>query len=108
MQVIDIWINCPDAETAQSISARLITDRLVACSNTFAPVTSRYHWKGGIESETEVPLLVKTRDDLFDAVCAVVCDLHPYETPAIMAVPVVFVNDDYRQWVMEETARADT
>lgn len=103
MKMIDIWINCPDRKTAQDISSTLISEKLVACANIFPEIQSSYHWKGKIENETEVPLLVKTREDHFDAVVVKVRGLHPYETPAITGVPVDKVNEEYLQWLYSET-----
>ncbi len=103
MTIIDVWINCPSNDVARDISEALVSERLAACTNTFAEIQSAFHWKGGVERETEVPLLVKTRDDLFDAVCRRVEALHPYETPGIMALEVKHVNRDYLEWVVEET-----
>lgn len=101
--IVDVWINCPSDEVADAIAEALVGERLAACTNTFAPIRSAFHWKGRVERETEVPLLVKTREDLFDAVCERVSALHPYETPGIMALPIKHVNNDYLDWVIEET-----
>ncbi|HSH43713.1 MAG TPA: divalent-cation tolerance protein CutA [Arenicellales bacterium] len=103
MTLIDVWINCPDADVAHAISEALVAERLAACTNTFAPIQSAFHWKGRVERESEVPLLVKTRDELFDQLCERVRELHPYETPGIMALRIDRVNDDYHDWVLEET-----
>lgn len=104
MTIIDVWINCPSGDVAGEISEALVAERLAACTNTFAPIQSAFHWKGGVERETEVPLLVKTRAELFDAVSERVAALHPYETPGIMALEIRHVNRDYLEWVYEETA----
>lgn len=104
MTILDVWINCPSADVAHDISEALVAERLAACTNTFEEIQSAFHWKGRVERETEIPLLVKTRADLFDAVCDRVRALHPYETPGIMAVEIARVNQDYLDWVMEETA----
>lgn len=103
MTIIDVWINCPSAEAAHDISEALVAERLAACTNTFPAIQSAFHWKGKVEREAEVPLLVKTRGDLFDAVCERVEALHPYETPGIMALDISHVNEEYREWVIEET-----
>lgn len=103
MTLIDVWINCPSRDVAREISEALVSERLAACTNTFADIQSAFHWKGSVERETEVPLLVKTRGDLFDAVCRRVEALHPYETPGIMALDVKYVNQAYKDWVMQET-----
>ena len=101
--MIDVWINCPDDETARRIGSALVEKRLAACANVFPRIWSTYHWQGAVESDEESPLLVKTRDDLFDALCDAVRTLHPYDVPSIVGVPVVHVNAEYAAWVDEET-----
>jgi periplasmic divalent cation tolerance protein len=103
MKMIEIWINCPDQETARKIADVLIGKRHVACSNIFAEIQSSYRWKGRIESEPEIPLVVKTREENFSVVVEEVRNMHPYETPSIIGVPVEFVNEDYLAWVYSET-----
>ncbi len=101
--MIDVWINCPDDETARRIGSALVERRLAACANVFPRIWSTYHWQGAIESEEESPLLVKTRADLFDALCDAVRELHPYDVPSIVGVPVEHVNAEYAAWVDAET-----
>lgn len=103
MKMIEIWINCPDFETANRISEALINSRQIACSNIFSEINSSYRWKGRIESETEIPLVVKTRKELFSRVEESVRKLHPYETPSIIGVQVDLVNEEYLAWVYAET-----
>ncbi len=103
MDIIDIWINCPDETVADQISEQLIDGRLAACSNIYPAIRSAYRWKGRIEREREVPLLVKSPTRLFDKVVEAVRAIHPYETPSIVGVAIAHVNDDYRDWVIAET-----
>ena len=105
MKMIEIWINCPDRDTARKISDELIDKRHIACANIFPEIESSYSWKGRIENEPEVPLVLKTREECFPLVVEEVRKLHPYETPSIIGVPVEFVNDDYLEWVYAETER---
>lgn len=103
--MIDVWINCPDDDTARRIGRSLVERRLAACANVFPRIWSTYPWQGAIAAEEESSLLVKTRDDLFDALCEAVRELHPYEVPSIVGTPVTHVNADYAAWVDEETRR---
>jgi periplasmic divalent cation tolerance protein len=105
VDIVSIEINCPDAATAAAIAERLIEQRLAACANIHGPIDSIYRWKGRTEREREVPLALKTRADLVPALIAAVRELHPYETPSILAHPVN-ANDDYRAWVLAETEGA--
>lgn len=103
MNIIDVWINCPSKQVAGDIAQALLHDRLIACANVFPPIDSQYFWRGGVETASEVPLLVKTRKGLFHKLAERVGDLHPYETPGIMAVDIADANHDYLEWVYQET-----
>ncbi len=104
--LLDVWINCPDDDTARRIGQALEERRLAACANVFPRIWSAYHWEGGIETADETPLLVKSRAPLFDALREAVEAMHPYEVPSIVAVPVERVNPAYAAWVEAETADA--
>ena len=93
----------PDRDAAGTLARSLVADRLAACVSIGAPVESIYHWRGAIETSTEVPLTVKTRADLFDAVAAAIRAGHPYELPEILAVPITDGADDYLAWIDAET-----
>ena len=104
--LLDIWINCPDPETAHRIAGALLERRLVACANVHAPIRSVYRWQGRIERAIETPLVLRTRPELFDAVAGAARALHPWETPSIHAVAVARVTGDYGAWVLAETEGA--
>ena len=103
--MIDVWINCPDDETARRIGTALVERRLAACANVFPGIWSTYHWQGSIEVEDEVPLVVKTREDLFEALAEAVRELHPYDVPSVLGHPVAHVNAEYEAWVEAETRK---
>ena len=105
---VDVWINCPDKPTAEAIAEACIAeaciaDKLAACANIFAPIDSLYRWQGAVERDGEVPLLLKTRAELFDAVCERVRPLHPYEVPAIVATAITEIDQPYAEWLRRET-----
>jgi periplasmic divalent cation tolerance protein len=101
-EIVTVEINCPDAAAAAAIAEALVARRLAACANIHAPIDSVYHWKGRVERGPEVPLVLKTRAGLLPALVAAARELHPYETPSILAHAVT-ANDDYRAWVLAET-----
>jgi periplasmic divalent cation tolerance protein len=105
--MIDVWITCPDRDSARRIGRTLVERRLAACANIFGEIESIYHWQGSIEEAREVPLLLKTRQDLFAPLAAAARALHPYDVPAIHAVAAADVTPDYRDWLAAETARPD-
>ncbi|MDH3664959.1 MAG: divalent-cation tolerance protein CutA [Alphaproteobacteria bacterium] len=81
----------------------IVSERLAACANIYPPISSLYHWKGKIESTREVPLLLKTRQSLFDMLVERVTVLHPYETPSIVGIEVIQASAAYRAWLVDST-----
>ena len=96
--------NAPDREVATRIAEALVARRLAACVNVLGGCTSVYRWQGEVERAEEVPVLIKTRVARYPEVEALIRQLHPYELPEIIAVPVTHGLPDYLQWVAEETA----
>jgi len=104
MQLVEIRINCPDRATAARIAERLVEARLAPSANIGSAIDSIYRWRGAVERASEVPLVVKTRAEHFDAIAAAVAALHPYEVPSIIASAIVAVAPAYRDWIIAETA----
>jgi periplasmic divalent cation tolerance protein len=101
-RVILVLSTVPEADSAR-IAEILISERLVACVNA-APVRSTYRWKGEICRDREELLVMKTREGLFARVLERMKEIHPYEVPEIIALPVWGGFPGYLGWVMEETA----
>jgi periplasmic divalent cation tolerance protein len=96
--------NLPDRDAAMRLARALVEQRLAACVNVLNGCTSVYRWEGAIEETEEVPLLIKTRAARYPELEALIRELHPYELPEIIAVPVVRGLPDYLEWVAEDTA----
>ena len=94
----------PTRDAAECIAAALVDRRLAACVQVAGPVTSTYRWKGAVEAAEEFLCLIKTRAALYDKVEAAIRELHPYETPEIIATPIAAGSRDYLQWLDRETA----
>ena len=99
-----VLTNLPDRAAAVSLARVLIESRLAACVNVLAPCTSVYRWKAEVEQADEVPVLVKTRSARYAEVEQAIRELHPYELPEVIAVPIVRGLSDYLAWVGDETA----
>ena len=99
--LVQIAIAVPDLATAAGIATALLERRLCACVQTVGPVTSRYRWRGNLETASEYLLLVKTRRACYGAVEAAVLALHPYEVPEILATRVQAAWAPYAAWVAE-------
>ena len=96
--VLLVLISCP-ADQAAHIARALVEARLAACVNTLPAVQSTYRWQDDIESAEESLLLAKTTAAGFEALRAKVVELHPYELPEIIAVPVQTGLAPYLDWV---------
>jgi periplasmic divalent cation tolerance protein len=95
--------NMPDRASAGALARALVEQRLAACVNIGTQVDSLYHWKGQIETASEVPVAIKTRASSYADVEAAIRARHPYELPEILAVPVTAALADYLDWIDAET-----
>lgn len=86
-------------EMAQSIARALVQRRLAACVQVSGPIDSVYRWQNQIESSQEWVCSAKTRADRFGEVERAIRELHSYDTPEIIAVPIVAGSADYLVWV---------
>ena len=93
---------CPPAEAAR-IAEGLLERRLAACVNALPGVVSRYRWKGKLEKDDETLLVIKTEASRVPDLIAALKELHPYEVPELLSLPVEDGNGDYMAWVKAET-----
>ena len=102
---IVVLTNCASSREARRIARALVEKRLAACVNIIAtPVESLYRWKAKIEKAREHSLLIKTTRECFAAVEKTIRELHSYEVPEIIAVPIVAGSRAYLSW-LEENVR---
>ena len=98
-QVILAFSSCPDEATARYIATVLVTEGLVACANRLSSMQSTYVWDGRLQEETEVLLIMKTIAATLPALTARLKQLHPYDLPEVVAIPVTGGNEPYLDWV---------
>ena len=91
-----------DADGA-AFARGLVEERLAACVNLLAPMESIYRWDGNIETESERQLVIKTSRERVVALWERVRELHPYDVPEFLVLPIVDGNDAYLRWVGEST-----
>jgi periplasmic divalent cation tolerance protein len=94
----------PDEETGRRIARRLVEERLAACVTISSGVTSLYRWRGEVVEDQEFVLLVKTKASLVARVESAIREIHPYEVPEIIALPIEAGSPDYLDWLDKETA----
>ena len=97
---------CPP-DAAGPIAEGLLERRLVACVNALPGVVSRYWWKDALERDDETLLLIKTARDRVAEVIEALKELHPYDVPELLSLPVEQGAPDYLAWVSEQTAPRD-
>ncbi|MBL4802406.1 MAG: divalent-cation tolerance protein CutA [Emcibacter sp.] len=90
-----------DKAEAVALSRILLKEKLVACANISAAMTSLYEWDGKICEEAEVALLLKTRKDLSEKTTARIQKLHSYDTPCIVQWDITGGSADYLKWLGE-------
>lgn len=106
--LIEVEVTCPDEDSARKIAQAVLKARLVACANILPGVESLFHWQGQIDSESEVLLRMKAPLAQFKAICALVETHHPYELPAITALPMAAIGPGVSEWVADECQDANT
>jgi periplasmic divalent cation tolerance protein len=107
MDTLIVLSNLPDRKAALALAEQLVERRLCACVNVLAECSSVYRWQGSIETAAETPVLIKTSAERYPALEQAIRDLHPYELPEIVAVPIREGLPGYLQWVAAET-QSDT
>ena len=99
---IVIFVTTESVEEAQSIAELLLKQRKVACVNIISEVDSLFWWQGKIDSAQENLLIIKTKMSLLDEIIYLVREVHSYEVPEIIALPIIGGNKDYLKWIGEE------
>jgi periplasmic divalent cation tolerance protein len=94
-----ILTTMPDDERADALARTLVDERLAACVNVHAPMTSTYRWKGAVEREAERQLVIKTTRARVPDLETRLRALHPYEVPEFLVVAVDGGSASYLDWV---------
>jgi periplasmic divalent cation tolerance protein len=103
MEYIQVSTTTDSKEGAERIARRVVEERLAACVQITGPVKSIYWWKGVMEEAEEWLLVMKTVKGIYLKVEEEIRRIHPYETPEIVAVPIVEGSMAYLDWIGAET-----
>ncbi|MBM3783022.1 MAG: divalent-cation tolerance protein CutA [Acidobacteria bacterium] len=93
---------CPSIDEANRLARGLVEERLAACVNLIPGARSVYRWQGAIEESDEVLLIIKTRRDLLDKLGKRLSQLHTYEVPEAIAIPILDGLPAYLDWLDRE------
>lgn len=102
-EVLLVITNVPDRATAERMAEALVSAGVAACINILAECTSVYQWEDKLNHTSEVPLLIKTTRAAYSRLESALRELHPYELPELIAVPVTAGLPAYLDWVAQET-----
>ncbi len=94
-----VLTTCPDNETAERIARALVGERLAACVNILPIAQSVYLWKGEVESAAELLLIIKSVTNAYGPIENRIRELHSYELPEVIAVPIADGLPDYLAWI---------
>jgi periplasmic divalent cation tolerance protein len=101
-QFILVQTTVAQKEDAERIAKAVTMERLSACAQVEGPITSLYWWKGTLETAVEWKCTFKTANRLFDQIANRIKTIHPYETPEIIAIPILNGSAEYLTWLEEE------
>lgn len=94
-----VLVTAPTAEKAAEIARAVVEEKLAACGNVLPGLRSIYRWKGEVQEDAEVLLLLKTQRKRFEDLRDRILALHPYEVPEVLALPVEAGSDAYLDWI---------
>jgi len=99
-----VFVTTSSEEEAEKIASLLLEQRKAACVSVIPRVRSRFWWQGKLDSAQESLLIIKTRAALIPEISDIVKKTHSYTVPEIVALPIVAGNQDYLDWVDQETS----
>ena len=107
MQIIMVMATVPNDEEGERIARTVVEERLAACCNAGLPIRSFYWWDSNVCDEPEKLLIFKTTAARMEALTTRIRELHSYDVPEVIALPVISGSEDYMNWVREETKTRD-
>jgi periplasmic divalent cation tolerance protein len=96
---IMVIVTTNSKQEAQKIITNLLRNRLIACGNIIGPISSSFWWKNNVEQSEEFILLLKSQMRLYEEIENEVLELHSYETPEILVLPIVEGSKPYLDWI---------
>lgn len=104
MENLVVLCTCPSADVAQTLANTAVERGLAACVNILPGVISVYRWQGVVETTTEHLLVIKTHASVYPALESTLIELHPYQLPEVIALPILRGLPAYMDWIVENTS----
>jgi periplasmic divalent cation tolerance protein len=105
--VIVVFVTVNGEEEGRRIAGAIVEESLAACVNIVPSIRSIYKWEGSIEDEEESLLIIKTVKGRLEDLKKTIAEIHSYDTPEVIALPVEGGSDDYLNWVRNETGKSE-
>jgi periplasmic divalent cation tolerance protein len=105
-EVVLVLSTAPDDESTETLARTLVEEKLAACVNVLAPMTSVYRWQGTLERSVERQLIIKTTRGMLPTLQARFVELHSYELPEFIVLDVTSGSGDYLAWIAREVPTA--
>lgn len=102
-EICEVVITGPSAEWLAKFTQQLVDERLAACGHNLASIRSIYRWQGEVHDEPEARVMLHTKQALVSEIIAATREVHPFEVPCVLSVPISEANPDYHRWVVAET-----
>ena len=99
----EVVVTAEDADWLAGFTRTLVEERLAACGHTLEAVRSIYRWQGAVQDDAEARVALHTRRSLVPAIVARTAELHRYDVPCVIALPLVGGNPAYLDWIAAET-----
>lgn len=98
-----LYVTTPNIEEARSIGRQLVEQRLVACANILPQIESIFRWNDSIQTESECVLIMKTHIDRIEEATRAIVELHSYDVPCVVSLPIESGSEPYLKWLNIET-----
>ena len=95
-----LYVTCGNNDEAKTIARTLVNEQLIACANILGEITSVYRWEGGVAEDNEVAVLLKTRRDFVARGTERGKELHSYDLPCVIGLPITGGNPDFINWLI--------
>ncbi len=105
MESFFIYVTAADEAEAERIARKVVEERLAACANMLGAIKSVYWWEGKVCEGDEVALVLKTSNSRKDELVNRIRQLHSYDCPCIVCLPIADGNSDFLQWIDSETKK---
>lgn len=96
-----VYVTCPTVEEATALAKTLVTECLAACGSVVPSVRSFYHWNGALQEDTECMVMLKSFSSMYPRLESRILELHSYQVPEILMVPVERGSETYLHWMEE-------